>query len=453
MGKTIGMFLGLYLVKLVYQIVPQRAPAQQGAAMPKNMTRHNLLTITSIRTKAKKPGYHLDGRGLYLRVAPGGSQAWILRYTFLGRTRDMGLGSLADVSLARARERAQEHRTQIAEGIDPIEHREQKKIELKATAIQLEQASVTFKACAEEYHKEHADDWKNAKHKAQWINTLTTYAFPHFGKFPIREIGKHEILKALKPIWKEKAETADRLLQRIRKVINYGAAKDYCRGVDSEFWEQVRIALGANEKAREVEHHPSCPHPQIGALLAQVHASTATATVQLAFEFGVLTATRSGEIRGARWSEFDESLRNWTIPPERMKAGREHRVPLSTRAIAVLQAARALHADRKAEHYGAACDTEANDLVFPSPRGKTYSDMVFTQLLRRLEQPYTMHGFRATFRTWGMDHTEYPAEMLEFALAHLVGDQTVRAYARSDMVEKRRQLMEDWAAYIDRRAG
>ncbi|MDQ0016462.1 integrase [Variovorax boronicumulans] len=417
------------------------------------MTRHNLLTITSIRNKAKKPGYHLDGRGLYLRVAPGGSQAWILRYSFLGRTRDMGLGSLADVSLARARERAQEHRIQIAEGIDPIQHREQKNIELKTTAIQLEQASVTFKACAEEYHKEHADDWKNAKHKDQWINTLTTYAFPHFGKLPVREVGKREILKALTPIWKEKAETADRLLQRIRKVINYGAAKDYCRGVDSEFWEQVRIALGANEKARKVEHHPSCPHPQIGELLAQVHASTATATVQLAFEFGVLTATRSGEIRGARWSEFDTSLRNWTIPAERMKAGREHRVPLSNRATELLWAARALQAERDAEGGVSADAARASDLVFPSPRGKKYSDMVFTQLLRRLGQPHTMHGFRATFRTWGMDNTQYAAEMLEFALAHLVGDQTVRAYARSDMVEKRRQLMEDWATYIKGQTG
>lgn len=412
------------------------------------MTRHNLLTITNIRTKAKKPGYHLDGRGLYLRVAPGGSQAWILRYTFLGRSRDMGLGSLADVSLARARERAQEHRVQIAEGIDPIEHREQKKIELKTAAIQLKQASVTFKACAEEYHKEHANGWKNAKHKDQWINTLTAYAFPHFGEIPIRGVGKPEILKALNPIWKTKAETADRLLQRIRKVINYGAAKDYCRGVDSEFWEQVRIALGANEKARKVEHHPSCPHPQIGALLAQVRASTATATVQLAFEFGVLTAARSGEIRGARWSEFDDALRNWTIPAERMKAGREHRVPLSSRATEVLLAARTQQAERDAQGGGPAGDASTDDLVFPSPRGKTYSDMVFTQLLRRLEQPYTMHGFRATFRTWGMDNTQYPAEMLEFALAHLVGDQTVRAYARSDMVEKRRQLMEDWATYI-----
>ncbi|MCY1236576.1 Prophage integrase IntA [compost metagenome] len=277
---------------------------------------------------------------------------------------------------------------------------------------------------------------------------MTTYTFPHFGHIPILEIGKYEILKALKPIWKEKAETADRVFQRVRKVMNFGAAKDYCRGVDSEFWEQVRIALGANEKARRVEHHPSCPHPLIGALLAQVHASTATSTVQLAFEFGVLTAARSGEIRGARWSEFDASLSNWTIPPERMKAGREHRVPLSSRATEVLQAARAQQAEREAEGRISAGDAGTNDLVFPSPRGKTYSDMVFTQLLRRLEQPYTMHGFRATFRTWGMDNTQYPAEMLEFALAHLVGDQTVRAYARSDMVEKRRQLMEDWAAYI-----
>lgn len=406
------------------------------------MTRLNLLTDAAARSKNLAPGYHLDGRGLYLQVAPGRSKSWLLRYTLRGRTREMGLGSFLDFGVARARERAQQARDLLAQGIDPIDHRVKAQAAALVAAAQAAQANVTFEACAREYHKAHADNWKNAKHAAQWINTLTEYVFPKFGKLPVQQVGKAEVLKALSPIWKTKAETASRVFQRIRTVINYGAAKDYCTGVDGEFWTQVKLALGANDRARKVEHHSSCPYSQVGALVAKVHGSSATEMVQLAFEFIILTAARSGEVRGARWSEFDANLVNWTVPGDRMKASREHKVPLSKRAKTVLRRARALQAEN-VERGGA-----PSDLVFPNPGGKPYSDMVFTQLLRRLELPFTMHGFRASFRTWGMEATQYPDEMLEFALAHVVGDQTVRAYARSDMVEKRRQLMEDWAVYV-----
>lgn len=407
------------------------------------MTRHNQLTDLAVRSK-KAPGYYLDGRGLYLQVAPAGGRSWLLRYTMRGKTREMGLGSLQDFGLARARERAQQARLLLADGIDPIDHRAAQLADRLAAEAVLKQTSVTFEACAREYHLAHAGNWKNAKHASQWINTLTQYVFPKFGSLPVKAVGKPEILKAMAPLWNTKAETASRVLQRIRTAINYGAAKDYCPGLDSEFWNQVKLALGANDRARKVEHHASCPYPQVGALLHKVWDSSATPMVKLAFEFIVLTGARSGEVRGARWSEFDTNFEQWVIPGERMKSGREHRVPLSTRAKGVLKEALRLKELSAAENPGKA----ASDLVFPNSGGKAYSDMVFTQLLRRLELPYTMHGFRSSFRTWGMEVTQYPDEMLEFALAHVVGDQTVRAYARSGMVARRRQLMDDWAVYV-----
>lgn len=404
------------------------------------MTRRNLLSDPAVNSKRKAPGYYLDGHGLYLQVAAGGSRSWVLRYTLNKKTREMGLGSLDDFGLAKARERAQQFRQLLADGIDPIEHRQQTRAAQSKVAFERAQQRKTFSECAHEYHRAHADNWKNAKHGDQWINTLTTYAFPYFGKLPAGEVAKPHILAALSPIWKTKAETASRLLQRIRVVLNYAAAKDYGPGLDSEFWEQVKLALGANDRARKVEHHSSCPYPNVGALLAMVQAGTASPLVKLAFEFTVLTAARSGEVRGARWSELDAGHTSWTIPAERMKASREHRVPLPARAKAVLKAARA-------------AQSGDSDLIFPSTQHKPLSDMVFTQLLRRLSLPYTMHGFRASFRTWGMEATNYPDEMLEFALAHVVGDQTVRAYARSDMVTKRRQLMQDWADHLAQTKG
>lgn len=397
------------------------------------MTRQNLLSDPAVNSKRKAPGYYLDGHGLYLQVGPGSARSWVLRYTLNKKTREMGLGSVDTFGLAKARERALHYRQLIADGIDPIAHRQLSRDAMAKAAS----ASKTFAECAHEYHTAHADNWKNVKHGDQWINTLTSYAFPKFGQIAVGGVNKSHILAALTPIWKTKAETASRVLQRIRMVLNYAAAKDYSKGLDAEFWQQVKLALGANDRARKVEHHSSCPYTEVGALLAQVEASGASSLTKLAFEFSILTASRSGEVRGARWSEFDAGYTSWSIPGERMKAGREHRVPLSARAKALLKQVKAARPDN-------------SDLVFPSNKDTHLSDMVFTQLLRRLGMPFTMHGFRASFRTWGMEATGYPDEMLEFALAHVVGDQTVRAYARSDMVDKRRQLMQDWADYLSK---
>ncbi|PZQ78241.1 Prophage integrase IntA [Xylophilus ampelinus] len=404
------------------------------------MTRRSVLTDSTVRSKNKAPGYYLDGAGLYLQVSKSGSRSWIFRYTLHGKTREMGLGSLDTFGLAQARERAQRARQLLADGIDPIDQRNGERKAAFAHRAAERARLKTFESCAREYHAASADEWKNAKHAAQWINTLTQYVFPKFGRLPVDEVGKAEIVAVLTPLWKSKAETASRLFQRIRTVINFAAARDYTTGKDAEFWEQVKMALGPNERARKVEHHISCPYPLVGAVLKEVAISPSSPIVRLALEFTVLTAARSGETRGALWTEIDWDTRCWNIPEERMKAGRRHSVPLSARAVQVLQEAKKLHdAGIVASELG---------LIFPNTKGLPLSDMVFTQLLRRLQLEYTMHGFRASFRTWGSEQTRYEHEMLEFALAHTVGDQTVRAYMRTDMLEKRRQLMDDWAAFI-----
>ena len=365
-------------------------------------------------------------------------KSWILRYTLNQRKRDMGLGPLADWTLAEARERAKKFRQLVDDGIDPIDQRDQEKASRQAQRLEAERKRPSFEECAKEYHEANKDDWKNAKHADQWINTLTTYAFPKFGKQPIENLKREQIREVLEPIWKTKAETASRVLQRIRTVVNYAAARDYCAGLDSEQWDQLKKALPKNTKAREVEHHASCPHDQVGALLVQVRNSRSSDNVKWAFEFIVLTAARSGEVRNAVWEEIDAKTKTWVIPKGRMKAGREHSVPLSPAAWEILQRARARWPK----------NTEPSGLIFPGEKNKAISDMTLTQLLRRMQQPYTVHGFRASFRTWGAERAHYEHDMLEIALSHIVGDATVRAYHRSDMVEKRRKLMNDWAIYL-----
>ena len=357
----------------------------------------------------------------------------------------MGLGSIDDFGLAEARLRAQRARQLIADGIDPIDHRNKQSDESESLRMALNIATErarTFKECALEFYEANAHDWKNIKHGDQWRNTLRDYAYPTFGDVPISDVTKTQIVKALSPIWKTKAETASRVLQRIRTVFNYAAAKDYTKGMDAEFWKQTRMSLGSNERARKVEHHSSCPYPLVGALLEAVRDGPSSESVRLAFEFTILTAARSGETRGALWSEVDMTSRSWIIPGDRMKAGKTHKVPLSAQAFAVVERAASLR------EFGS--PQFVSDLVFPNRSGLPFSDMVFIKLLRDMQFPYTMHGFRASFRTWATEATEYPYEMLELALAHRVGDETVRAYMRSSMVEKRRHLMEDWAVYIEK---
>lgn len=404
------------------------------------------LTAIAVRNLVK-PGFHHDGGGLYLQVSRYGTKSWVLRYTLNKRVRDMGLGPVVDWTLAEARERAKNYRQLVDDGIDPLTFREQERLHRTAAETEAARLRRTFSECAQEYHTTNASDWKNAKHKEQWINTLTTYAFPIFGNVPISHLTKDQIREALLPIWKTKAETASRVLQRIRTVVNYGAAMGYCNGLDSEQWDQLKKSLPKNSKELEGDHHASCPYNQVGAVLHKVMGGTSSDAVKLAFAFIVLTAVRSGEVRFAVWEEIDEQSRIWAIPKGRMKAGRPHSVPLSDAAWAVLEQAKALQPELRTGNQS------PTGLIFPNTLKGALSDMTFTQVMRRMKLSHTMHGFRASFRTWGAEIAHYEHDILEHALAHIVGDATVRAYQRSDMVEKRRKLMKDWADYIQSTEG
>jgi integrase len=406
----------------------------------------NRLTAVAVRN-LDEAGYHHDGGGLYLQVSPTKTKSWVLRYTLNKSVRYMGLGSAADWTLAEARERAHKYRQLLADGIDPQTFREQERLHRTAQETEASRLRRTFAECAKEYHEANADDWKNAKHKDQWINTLTTYAFPVFGKTPMSQLTRDQIRAALLPIWKTKAETASRVMQRIRTVVNYGAAMGYSNGLDSEQWDQLKKTLPKNSKQLAGEQHPSCPYGQVGALLHAVMHGTSSDAVKLAFAFIVLTAARSGEVRFAVWEEIDLDARMWTIPKERMKGDRVHTVPLSKAALSILTRAKELRPELFTGK------NKPTGLIFTNVNGGAFSDMTFTQVLRRMKVEHTMHGFRASFRTWGAAITTYEHEMLEFALAHVVGDKTVRAYQRSDMVEKRHQLMQDWADYIKSNEG
>lgn len=395
------------------------------------------LTAIAIKNLST-PGYHHDGGGLYLQVSKYGTKSWVLRYSIDKKARNMGLGPQANWTLAEARERAKLYRQLIDQKIDPIVHRDAELEQRKARDAEAAMNRRTFAECAYELHEAKRPDWTNSKQIQQWINTLTTYAFPHFGELPISQLTREHIRVALLPIWREKAETASRVLGRIHNVVTYAASRGYCTGLDSEQWTQLKESLPNNSKQRRIRHHDSCPHDQVAAVLRTVHAGRYTEMMKSAFDFIIHTAARSGEARNAVWEEINFKTRCWIIPAERMKAGRQHMVPLSDAAWAVLEQLRSAHSNPEAP----------KGLIFPSARGEPLSDMTFTQAIRRLDLTYTMHGFRASFRTWGAEIAHYESDLLETALAHIVGDKTMRAYQRSDMVEKRRKLMQDWAHYL-----
>lgn len=290
----------------------------------------------------------------------------------------------------------------------------------------------TFEECALEYHKLHAHGWKNAKHSEQWINTLTSYAFPVFGSKDVSSISKADVLRVIEPIWTTKSETASRVRQRIRSVLDWAAARDYRHGHDPHMWDQITQSLPKTRDIKKSKHFKTCPYGGICEALLSIKNSNAGDTVKHAMEFIILTTARSGEVRGAQWSEIDFENKRWIIPPKCMKAKKEQRIPLSKRAMEILEAQRGKHAE----------------LIFPSERGKVFSDMTFTMLLRRLGHEFTVHGFRSTFRDWAAEQTAFPREVCEAALAHATGkDGTEAAYFRSDLFEKRRELMEAWATY------
>jgi integrase len=346
----------------------------------------------------------------------------------------MGLGpvSLARndgaVSLAEAREAAHECHRLLRDGVDPIAARQKQR-----EVARVEQAKgLTFEACAEAYIDAHEVGWRNEKHKHQWRATLTNYAVPKFGKLPVAEIDTGLVMKAVEPIWREKPETASRLRGRIESVLDWATVRGYRAGDNPARWRgHLAHLLPHREKVRAVRHHPAMAYVEVPAFLGEI--CDVEGMSARALEFTILTAARTGEAIGARWDELDLDARVWTVPAERTKSGREHRVPLSGRALEIVQSL-AREPD--------------NPFVFPGARrGRSLSNMAMLQLLRRQRPGLTCHGFRASFRMWAAETTNFPREVVEAALAHVLADKTEAAYQRGDVFEKRRKLMGAWAGY------
>jgi integrase len=375
------------------------------------------MSLNALQVKSAKPGRHGDGRGLFLYVKASGSRSWMLRYQVQGRRRDLGLGPFPDVSLAMARERAAEARRLIANGEDPISKKQQAK-------------PKTFKDAALELIESKRPGWKNAKHAAQWTSTLESYVFPKIGQVQVSKVETADVIGALTPIWSAKPETANRVRQRIEAVIDYATALGISTGDNPARWRgHLDHLLPKPTKVRAVKHHAALPHADIATFMTDL--ATRTGVAKLALGFTILTAARSGETRGMTWGEIDLENATWTIPASRMKTGKEHRVPLSKAALAFLG------------------PRHSNDtLVFGSETktSKPISDMSMTAVLRRMKRDnITVHGFRSTFRDWAGETTGFPREVIEAALAHGIKDKAEAAYARSDLFDKRRLLMEAWA--------
>lgn len=393
-------------------------------------TRDRLSAVTV--KNAAEPGFYHDGGGLYLQVSRFGTKSWVLRFTLNKKTRDMGLGPVSDWSLAEARQRARRYRQMVDDRIDPIDFRSNE----QKTRAEADANCKTFRECAIECHGARASKWKNPKHKDQWINTLTHYAYPVFGETNVAEIGKKAVADMLHPIWLAKPETARRVLQRTRAVLTYASARDFYPGYDLKMWDEL-LQLLPHRPDKKAEHHAACPYDDAAALIDRLKESTVSAMLKLAFEFTVLTAARSGEARGALKSEINLPAKMWTIPDDRMKMDKAHSVPLSDRAVSLLERAFSLMPE--------------SPLAFPSPTTrKAFSDQAFTKVVlnETLGCQYTAHGFRSTFRTWAAEKTKYPREVCEMALAHNIMDPVEAAYARTDFVEQRRDLMQDWAVFL-----
>ena len=376
------------------------------------------LTVVGIKA-LKKPGRYADGNGLYLKVSRSGAKRWELRTVVRGKRCDIGLGGLKLVSLAEAREEARKCRAIARNEGDPLADKRRAR-----TVV------PTFRQAAEAVHKEHAKAWKNAKHGDQWINTLKAYAYPAFGDRRVDQIDTPEILKALSPIWLTKQETARRVRQRIGTVLDWAKAAGFRAG--SNPVSEISKALPRQSDRKG--HHAALPYSEVPTFVHKLRGIEETIS-DLAFEFLILTAARTGEVIEAKWNEIDLEHVAWTIPAGRMKAGREHRVPLPPRCIELLKQAKLLAA--------------GSEFVFPGRSGKKpMSNMALLMTMRRMSPGYTVHGFRSAFRDWASERTTFAREICEAALAHIVKDKTEAAYRRADLFEKRRELMATWAAFV-----
>jgi integrase len=403
-------------------------------AMPIKLER----ALSPLKVKNAKPGMYADGGNLYLQVTASKdgkrfNRSWIFRYRVAGRLRDMGLGSVDTLSLSEARERAREQRKQRLDGIDPIDARRA----LVAPAINL----MTFDQAAAEVIKANEDTWTSAIHARQWRETVKVYCSPFVGSKPVRDVNKADIIKILDAIWKDKPETANRVRGRIEAVLNWAKAHELRDGENPARWrghlDHIYPSVTKAKEAKRVRtgagaHHAALPYDQIGPFMTALRAQSGADA--RALEFAILTAARTGEVLGAKWEEIDQTAKVWVVPASRMKGGKEHRVPLSDRAVALIKTR-----DRNAEY------------VFGDGLRQQLSKMAFTKLLLRMKRDdITPHGFRSTFRDWAGDMTSFKREICEAALAHEVGNAAERDYRRGDALAKRRKLMDAWAAYANR---
>lgn len=387
------------------------------------------LTALTV-SRLGEPGLHFVGgvSGLALQVLPTGGRTWILRISIGGRRRDMGLGGYPDVTLASARDAARRARELVRDGIDPIE---QGRAAKRALALAQLSRTITFRDAAEAYVAGQEAGWKNPKHRAQWGSSLAAYAYPVLGSMPVDEIDLAHVSRVLDPIWTTKTETASRVRGRIEQVLDWAAARGHRSGPNPARWRgHLDKLFPKPSKVARPQHHRALPIADIGAFMSELRASAGVGA--RALEFAILTAARSSEVRGATWSEMDLAAKVWTIPGARMKAGREHRVPLSKDAMSVL---------------ASLPPGASSDNVFQASRGGELSDMTLSAVMRRMAAPGVPHGFRSTFRDWVAEHTAYPSEVAEMALAHSIGNKVEAAYRRGDLFEKRRRLAEDWAAF------
>jgi len=374
-----------------------------------------------------KPGLHHDGQGLYLQVAKSGSKSWVYRYTKDGRARTMGLGGYPLIGLARARERYEEARHVLSEGHDPIEKRHSEK-----TSDSLQTCTqMSFREAAEKCIAIKAHEWSSAKHASNWKRSLEKHVYPIFGERPVAEITTDDVRSVLDLIWLTIPETADRIRGRIETVLTWATVQGYRSGENPARWKgHLDHSYPKRAKVAPVRHFPSLPYRELGTFMEELRQRSDMSP--MALEFTILTAARSGEVRGAQWKEFDLTEGVWQIPAVRMKARREHRVPLSSATMALLDRVQAI---------------KSCDLVFPNPSGEALSTNAFLALLRRMGRgDITAHGFRATFKTWATERTAHSHAVVEACLAH-TQQGLEAAYQRSDLLERRRQLMEDWANY------
>jgi integrase len=397
--------------------------------------------LTAAKVRTAPPGQYVDGDGLRLLVRPTGARFWLFRYTIAGKVREMGLGRAGDdrvaVPLSKARDEAAKLRLMVKDGIDPLALREAQAAAAETEAQRAAIKGMTFRVVAETYLAANSAAWRNPKHRSQWTRTLETYAYPHIGALPVAEVGIEHVLAALEPIWREKAETAARVRGRIETVLDYATARQWRTGENPARWRgHLASLLPARGKVAPQEHHAALPWGEVGGFLAALRKQTGMGA--RALEFAILTAARSGEVLGATWGEIDLAAKLWTVPAVRMKAGREHRVPLSAPALTLLAQLTQLRTSESPDAF-----------VFPGAQpNKPLSIMAMAMVLRRMKRgDITVHGFRSTFRDWAGETTATAREVLETALAHAVGNKTEAAYARGDLLERRRLLMTSWGAF------